>query len=132
MYQSPLSPLLPLLPLLPAPLCFSGFRSSFGEKKSFARLHEGCLRAQREQKEEEEAEEEQAAKEKQAVEDGNAGKQARAAQEGWAKEAMAKDERGGDEEGDGTDDTSRAPLFCAWTKRGFSIERSGDTIDVSA
>ena len=36
-----------------------GFRSSFGDKVAFARLHEGCLRMQREQKEERAAEAEE-------------------------------------------------------------------------
>ena len=112
----------------PNALVFSipGFRSSFGEKKAFARLHENCLRAQREQREEEAAEDDDDDDEEE-EEDSNhakAGKQARA-QEGRAKEG-----REGEEKGDGTDDsTSHGPLFCAWTKRGFSIERSGDTID---
>ena len=72
-----------------------GFRSSFGDKVAFAKLHNDCLHTR--------------------------------------DEHLERRANGGDGEGEGDINASASPtgppLFCSWTKRGFSIERSGSSID---
>lgn len=87
-----------------------GFRTSFGDKVAFAGLHEECLTRQ-------------------------------AMQTAQAKAATANHTRsggGGGAAGGGDGDSAAAgwrrqpppePIWCGWTKRGFSYERRGDEID---
>jgi hypothetical protein len=78
-----------------------GFRSSFGDKPSFARLHENCLEQQRT------LQSERQLKKLTPPVKGNASSSDSSAPE----------------------PASGPPLFCGWTKRGFSFERRGNELD---
>lgn len=80
-----------------------GFRASFGDKVAFAKLHEGCLRQQREQREQREASESRA--------------------------AVSNHTASPPQNGEDASDADSPPLFCGWTKRGFSFEKSGEILD---